>query len=203
MDGDGAFGTVRIEPINVGDSVIPSLTKIATNLTERGFALGSVAAACIMLSGCMAMTQSPGSVMQSCLSDREDIVAETDWSTATPIEATYLNGEFHPMVVYVETNRPYILRVRNLDRESHSIWAPDLLKQGIALDTIQIDDKTPAKGCVNGVRIAARSTVTFRFVPVWEGRYEMANSRFPMITPGQLTDGVFHIVEPRVGVAAR
>ena len=155
-----------------------------------------------LLSGCMTyMKQSVGAPLQSCLSDREDIVAEADWNNALTLNAKFLNGELHPMVLYVETNRPYILRVRNLDRENHSLWAPDFLKQGVALDTIQMDDKTPANACVNGVRVQARSTVTFRFVPVWEGRYEVANSLLPMFPPSQLTDGVFHIIEPRVGGA--
>ncbi|MEG3617126.1 hypothetical protein V5T82_01535 [Magnetovibrio sp. PR-2] len=178
-----------------------TLASTVLSRTARRFAvLGAVLGASTLLSGCMTyMTQSVGAPMQSCLSDREDVVAEADWDNATTLDAKFVNGELRPMVLYVETNRPYILRVRNLDRENHSIWAPDFLKQGVALDTIQMDDKTPAGACVNGVRVMARSTVTFRFVPVWEGRYEVANSRFPMIPPAQLTDGVFHIIEPRVG----
>ena len=177
-------------------------SKVLSRNARRFAVLGAILGASTLLSGCMTyMKQSVGAPLQSCLSDREDIVAEADWDNALTLNAKFLNGEFHPMVLYVESGRPYILRVRNLDRENHSLWAPDFLKQGVALDTIQMDDKTPANACVNGVRVQARSTVTFRFVPVWEGRYEVANSLLPMFPPSQLTDGVFHIIEPRIGGA--
>ncbi|MCW8914363.1 MAG: hypothetical protein OQK24_00760 [Magnetovibrio sp.] len=194
--------------------MIPRLSSIWSSSAKRFCALSLdfvrpaarivtiVSFSSLALSGCVVMSQSPISMVQSCLSDRLDIVENVDWSKVNVTEARFVDNTFRPMVMYFEKDRPYILRVTNLDRDNHSLWAPDLLKQGVALESIQIGDKTPAKGCVSGVRIPERTTVTFRFVPVWEGRYEMSDSGFPVF-PAQLNDGVFHIIQPRVGLAAR
>lgn len=157
----------------------------------------------LAVSGCSTFSASQSTAfLEDCLSDSADIIEKVDWDTVQPDRVRIVDNNYRPMVMSFEQGRPYTLVITNADPSSHSLWAPSFMKQGIALKSVQIGDNAPAMGCVNGVRIAPRSTVTLRFVPVWEGRYEMFDSGFALI-PGQLTAGVFHIVEPRVGLAAK
>jgi len=158
--------------------------------------------AAVALSGCTTFLKNTSAALEGCLSDRLDIVENVDWTAVPSNRLRIVDNNFRPMVMYLEKGRPYSLTVENADPSVHYIWAPSLLKQGVALQSVQIGDKAPAKGCVNGVRIEPRSTVTLRFVPVWDGRYEISDSNTPL-APGQYADGVFHIVEPRVGMAAK
>lgn len=155
----------------------------------------------LALSGCMTSTNAKPSVfITECMADRADIVEQVDWSTVQPYRLRIVDGNYRPMVMSVEQDRPYVLVLENVDNKDHDFWAPDFLKSAIALDSIQFADKAPGKGCVNGVRIKARSTVTLRFVPVWEGRYEVRDVNFAL-TPTVGATAVMHVVPSRVGVA--
>jgi hypothetical protein len=137
-----------------------------------------------------------------CMAERADIVDGIDWDGVQPNKVTVVNGEIRPMVMYFEEGRPYMVVVRNADRVDHNLWSPAFFKEGIAIDSVQFGDKAPTKGCVNGVRIKSRSTVTLRFVPVWEGRYELYNSgTFLHGTTGP--DAVVNIIQPRIGIASK
>jgi len=153
------------------------------------------------LSACAMDSHTPQALLQGCMPDRLDFVENVEWQGIVPNRIRIIDGNYRPMVMYLEKDRPYILTIENVDASSHNVWAPGLLKQGVALDSIQIGDKAPAKGCVNGVRVLPRSEVTLRFVPVWEGRYELYDMGLPI--PGQNADGVFHIIPPRIGVASK
>ena len=170
----------------------------------RSAAMPAAAAvfATVALSGCTTFLKNTSTALEGCLSERLDIVENVDWAIVPSNRLRIVDNNFRPMVMYLEKGRPYSLTVENADPVVHDIWAPGLLKQGVALESVQIGDKSPAKGCVNGVQINPRSSVTLRFVPVWEGRYEIRDSVLALL-PGQNADGVFHIVEPRVGIAAK
>lgn len=142
----------------------------------------------------------PSVFITECLANRADIVETVDWSQVQPYRVRIVNGDFRPMIMYVEQDRPYILVLENADPKDHDFWAPEFLKTAVALDSIQFGDKTPAKGCVNGVRLKARSRVTLRFVPVWEGRYEVRDVNFAL-TPTIGATSVINVVPPRLGVA--
>ena len=119
-----------------------------------------------------------------------------------PNKITVVNGDIRPMVMYMEQGRPYIFEIRNADNKDHDLWSPDFFKRGVALDSLQFGDKAPTKGCVNGVRLKARSTVVMRFVPVWEGRYTFSNSSSFLHAPTG-PDAVVNIIPQRVGIASK
>lgn len=158
-------------------------------------------AALVVLSACSMTSPRPTAFLEDCLSDRLDIVDEADWSAAKTRHIRIIDGNYRPMVMNFVKNTPYIMTLENADRAAHSIWAPGWFKMGVALESVQIGDKAPAKGCVNGVRVPAHSSVTLKFVPVWDGRYEMFDGDLPLF-PGKLAQGVFHIVQPRIGIAS-
>ena len=132
-----------------------------------------------------------------CLAESVDVVADVKWDEVRATRVRIVDGQYKPMIMHLETDRPYILEIENADRKPHDFWAPYLLKQGVALDSIQFGDKEPAKGCVNGVRVNGRSTVKLRFVPVWEGRYEVRNIQFAML-PTLGAHAVVNVVPPRL-----
>lgn len=165
---------------------------------RRLAAAGAVLALSASVSGCMTSTNAEPSIfINDCMADRADIVEPVDWASVQPHRLRIVGGNYRPMIMNVEQNRPYILVLENADNKDHDFWAPDFLKGGIALDSIQFADQTPAKGCVNGVRIKARSSVTLRFVPVWEGRYEIRDVNFAL-TPTIGPTAVVNVVQPRV-----
>lgn len=173
-------------------------SKTITRLPVLGFVVGGALA----LSGCFAASTTPVAFIEDCMTDRLDIVENVDWDGVKPRRMRIIDGNYRPMVMYLEKDRAYVLIIENVDATSHDIWSPGLLKRGVALESVQIGDKAPAKGCVNGVRVAARSEITVRFVAVWEGRYEFYDGGFPLF-PGKLAQGVFHVVPPRVGLASK
>ncbi|MBL4614246.1 MAG: hypothetical protein JKY27_05145 [Magnetovibrio sp.] len=178
------------------------MLKTVRTLSAKRITALSVLAVALGVSGCTMTSSAPTAFMQDCLSDRLDIVENATWDGVQPRRIRIIDGNYRPMVMYFEKDRPYILTVENVDASAHDLWAPGLLKQGVALHSVQIGDKAPAKGCVNGVRIAPRSQVTLKFVPVYEGRYEFYDGGFPLLA-GNMADGVFHVVAPRAGVASK
>lgn len=147
-------------------------------------------------------TGKPSMFVGGCLADRADIVEAANWDGVQPNKITIVNGEIRPMVMYMEQGRPYVFEVRNADNKDHDLWSPDFFKRGVALESLQFGNKAPAKGCVNGVRVKARSTVVMRFVPVWEGRYLFNNSNSFIHAPTG-PDAVVNIVPQRVGIASK
>ena len=154
------------------------------------------------VAACTTATEiSPSSAYNDgCMAERADIVDMAKWDGVQPYKITVVNGEIHPMVLYLEENRPYILQVRNADRKSHDLWSPEFFKQAVAIDSVQFGDQAATKGCVNGIRLKARSIVTIRLVPVWEGRYELFNNATFLRTPTG-PDAVVHIIPQRIGLA--
>lgn len=162
-------------------------------------AKASAVGAAFVLGGCMtSFDAEPTVFINDCMADRADIVESVDWDTVQPYRVRIVDGDFRPMILYVEQNRPYQLVLENADKKDHDFWAPDFLKTAVALNNIQFQGKVPGKGCVNGVRIKARSSVTLRFVPVWEGRYEVRDVNFALI-PTIGATVVINVVPPRVG----
>lgn len=163
---------------------------------------GLAGALCALgLSGCsMLDAKVPMALFDDCMSNLADVVEDAEWNNVINSRVRIIDDNFRPMVMYLEKGRPYSLTLENVDMWDHSLWSPSLLKYGLALESVQIGDQEPAKGCVNGVRIAQGKQVTLRFVPVREGRYEAFDSGLPI--PGQLADAVFHVVPPRLGYPA-
>ena len=158
----------------------------------------------VLVSACATVSESSqaDAYSQGCMAERADIVDAVKWDNVQPNSITIVNGEIRPMVLYLEENRPYTIKVRNADRTDHDLWSPEFFKQGAAVQSVQFGNKAPTKGCVNGIRIKARSVVTIRLVPVWEGRYELFNSTSFLRTPLG-ADAVVHIVQPRIGIASK
>ena len=159
--------------------------------------LAALAGACTT-----SMTGKPSMFIGGCLPDRADIIDAANWDGVQPNKITVVNGEIRPMVMYMEQDRPYTFEVRNADNKDHDLWSPDFFKRGVALASLQFENKAPAKGCVNGVRLKARSTMVMRFVPVWEGRYTFSNSSSFLHAPTG-PDAVVNIVPQRVGIASK
>ncbi|MFC1674096.1 hypothetical protein ACFL12_08205 [Pseudomonadota bacterium] len=175
-----------------------------TNRTWKHRGLGAMAGLCALgaLSACSSTTALPTVMIMDCRSDRVEITENIDWEGVRPMRMRIVDGEYRPMVMHFEKDRPYALVVENADREAHNLWAPDFLKSAIALNSIQFGDKAPAKGCVNGVRLTPGATATLRFVPQWEGRFEVFDQPV-RILPAQNAASVMHIIQPRAGLAAR
>ena len=95
-----------------------------------GFAL------CATLSACMTSTNArPSTFINECLANRADMQKDIDWAAVQPYRVRVVNGDFRPMIMSLEQNRPYILVLENADAKDHDFWAPDFLKTGVALDS--------------------------------------------------------------------
>ncbi len=171
------------------------------------FALGSgsksrnrlvfTVAAMLALAGCgISTTGKQTPFVLGCLPERAELVEDINWDDALVLNIQALESEFSPMVYHFTRGKAYVLVVKNFDNEANNIWAPDFLKRGVALQSIQIGEGQPANGCINGIRIKALQTVRLNFVAAHEGRFVVHNTALPII-PGQVSDGIFYVDPPR------
>lgn len=187
--------------MKIRNLIQPKKLKTLRSMLGRLFAVVSVTS---IIAACTTVneTSHADSYQKGCMAERADIVDAANWDNVQSNRVTIINGEIRPMVSHYEENRPYIIQVRNADRVNHDLWSPEFFKQAVAVDSVQFGDKAATKGCVNGIRVKARSIVTIRLVPVWEGRYEIFNSSSFLHTPTG-PDAVIYIVPPRIGTASK
>lgn len=157
----------------------------------------SALTAVLVLSGCVISTTGDQSIMVlGCIPERSELVEDVDWDQAQLLKIQALDSEFSPMIYHFTRGKAYVLEIQNLDNAANNIWAPDFLKRGVALASIQIGDGQPATGCINGIRIKGLQTVRLNFVAAHEGRFVVHNTALPII-PAQISDGVFYVDPPR------
>ena len=151
-----------------------------------------VAALPFVLSAC-ASYQSQ-SFAQGCSADSAERVQAADWAKVKTISVRIRRDEFVPMVVTLTQGRPYVMRLENVDRESHAFRAPEFFK-AIAMEGATVGDRELAEGCLKHVILEAGETAEFRFVAVRDGHYDFKDSRLPFSFGGEAI-GVIAI-EPR------
>ena len=134
-----------------------------------------------------------------CVPERQELLEGVNWDEVGITKVIAMDDNFRPPIFRFVRGKPYILDVENVDGAANNIWAPEFLKHGVALHSIQIGNSQPATGCVNGIRIKPKSKIRIKFVAANEGRYEAFNTVFPFI-PAQATGGVFYVDPPRPGI---
>lgn len=153
-----------------------------------------------LLGGCGISTTGEQSIfVLGCVPERQELLDGVNWDEVGVTKVIAMDDNFRPPIFHFVRGKAYILDVENVDGSANNIWAPEFLKQGIALHSIQIGNSQPATGCVNGIRIKPKSKIRIKFVAANEGRYEAFNTALPFI-PSQVTGGVFYVEPPRPGL---
>ncbi len=154
----------------------------------------------VALGGCGISSGSSGaSLAFGCMAERHQLTKGVEWHRVLPSIMRIQDETYDPMSFYFLQGQAYSLEIVNGDDFANNIWADDFLKEGIAVSSIRLGNGAPVYGCINGVRIAAKSTVKINFVAVTPGRYEIFNTALPIV-PGQLTDAVFHVTASEHGI---
>ncbi|MDH5189168.1 MAG: hypothetical protein OEW37_09465 [Rhodospirillaceae bacterium] len=153
-----------------------------------------------ILGGCGVSSTGQQSIfVVGCIPERFELLEGVSWDEVGVTRIIAIDNNFRPPIFHFVRGKAYIIDVENVDGSANNIWAPDFLKQGVALHSIQIGTSQPANGCINGVHIKPKSKIRIKFVAANEGRYEIFNTVAPFI-PGQITGGVFYVDPPRPGI---
>jgi uncharacterized cupredoxin-like copper-binding protein len=92
-----------------------------------------------------------------------------DWARALPVFVVL--GEFHyePSRIILRRGQPYVLRLQNAGRFSHTFTAPSFFR-AVQFRQERVGEDIKASG---GVVVAAGEAVEIRLVPLQPGRYAL------------------------------
>jgi hypothetical protein len=101
---------------------------------------------------------------------------EVDWAAARNVEIRIRRDEFQPMVVGLAKDVPYVLHIRNVDRNSHAFRAPTFFRQA-AVAKISVDGESNSHDgrCITGVSVPPGGAVAIHLMALLEGRYEFTD----------------------------
>lgn len=113
-----------------------------------------------------------------CGSDPEKRVALANWDDAEAVDLQIRMGAFWPMILTLRQDRPYILRIANIDPERRVFSAPPLF-QNSHLESITVAGGDPEFDPVDGLRLPPAGTAEVRLMAMCTGRYEFFETWVP------------------------
>ena len=106
-----------------------------------------------------------------CGSDPEKRVAAANWDDAEAIDLQIRLGSFWPMILTLRRDRPYILRIANIDPERRVFSAPPLFQTSY-LQSVTVAGEDPEFDPVDGLRLPPAGTAEIRLMALCAGRFE-------------------------------
>ena len=117
---------------------------------------------------------------QGCPADAAERVQAADWARVRTITVRVRRDEFVPMIISFTQDRPYVLRLENVDRVSHVFRAPKFF-EAIAMESATVGDRELAEDCPKRIILEAEETAEIRFVAVRDGHYDFVDSKIPYL----------------------
>lgn len=106
-----------------------------------------------------------------CGPDPQKRIAAANWDDAEAIDLRIRLGSFWPMILTLQRDRPYVLRIANVDPERRVFSAPPLF-QSSHLESVTVAGEAPQFNPVDGLRLPAAATAEVRFMALCAGRFE-------------------------------
>jgi hypothetical protein len=120
-----------------------------------------------------------------------------NWTRVPKVNMRIRNDEFEPMIVHMTQGWPYVFRIRNRDKESHSFNAERFLRS-MAVIRLTVDGERQNETCISSIEIPGESMAELHLVAAIDGHYEFQDDWFPAATlMSGGADGVI-IVEERL-----
>jgi len=129
------------------------------------------------------------------------VVESVDWDRAKRINVRIRQNEFTPMIIGMQMDRAYVLRIRNADDYLHDFNSEEFFK-AVAVAKVAVGGRELSGRCIEGVSVEPRQTAEVQLVALRDGRYEFADSAgsflFPILPSGVINIGLPHkqIVSP-------
>lgn len=122
--------------------------------------------------------------------------AKINWARVPVVEVAVRNDEFEPMILRLKQGRPYVLRLRNRDFETHEFHAAEFMRQN-AMVTIAVDGQRFDDTCVESITIPPRQTAEVRLVAIVDDHYEFFDNPLPFPVLSAAVPGGVIVVEER------
>jgi len=113
-----------------------------------------------------------------CGSDLEKRVALADWDNAEAVDLQIRMGSFWPMILTLRRDRPYILRISNIDPERRVFSSPPFF-QTSHLESVTVAGAAPEFNPVDGLRLPPAATAEVRLMAMCTGRFEFFETWVP------------------------
>ena len=122
---------------------------------------------------------------QGCPADAAERVQAADWARVRTITVRVRRDEFVPMIISFTQDRPYVLRLENVDRVSHVFRAPKFF-EAIAMESATVGDRELAETAPNALswrprrRLKSASSPSAMATTIsWTPRFHTFRSRTP------------------------
>ncbi len=100
-------------------------------------------------------------------------------------------GSFWPMILTLRRDRPYVLRIVNVDPERRVISSPPFF-QTAHLESVTVAGENPEFDPVDGLRLPAAATAEVRLMALCSGRFEFYEAWVPELN-FELGRGVVYV----------
>jgi len=115
---------------------------------------------------------------EACGSDPGKRVAFANWDDAEAVDLQIRMGSFWPMILTLRQDRPYVLRIANVDPE-HRVFSATPLFETSHLESVTIAGGDPEFNPVDGLPLPPAATAEIRFMALCTGRFEFFETWVP------------------------
>ncbi len=115
---------------------------------------------------------------EACGSDPGKRVAFANWDDAEAVDLQIRMGSFWPMILTLRQDRPYVLRIANVDPE-HRVFSATPLFETSHLESVKIAGGDPEFNPVDGLPLPPAATAEIRFMALCTGRFEFFETWVP------------------------
>jgi len=138
----------------------------------------------------------PDPLTGECATVSPKALKRVNWTRVPQINMRIRNNEYEPMIVQMTQGWPYVFRIRNRDKKSHTFNAERFLSS-MAVIRISVGGKRQNETCIASLKIPPETMAEIHLVAANDGHYEFEDNWLPaatLLTGG--ADGVI-IVEER------
>lgn len=151
---------------------------------RRGLAVGLLALGLPWgLSGCTYGTWHDAFVPTDCDVETARRLDKAAWDEADVVSVRIRQGEYVPMLIELETGRPYILRLLNGDDDNHVFRSKEFFANvsmaGVARGADEMEHV-----CFTSLLVPPGKSTEMRFVPLRDGHYDFFDANLPTVFPG-------------------
>lgn len=137
-----------------------------------GMRLAKAAVAAIVLTACTVPDDLFGDPRDGFVRHTDEIIDDTDWSTAETVTVTLSEFGFSPETLRFRIERPYILKLTNSGSVSHRFVSHDFFRS-IAARRLLYSDAEASFPKLEAIALAPHETKSLYFIPVTTGAYRL------------------------------
>ena len=126
------------------------------------------------LSGCVGMLDVDTNLLANCNVNEDSEQTTSDWDNASVIKLEIENSKFHPSLIQLTRNEPYIISIDNRDNKEHWFTAVDFFSSS-KIKKIEIDKDQVFEKCPSSILLKTKSKTSIYLVPRKVGIFDFEN----------------------------